>query len=173
MKKHVAFSMIAIAAGILLLSTTAWARGHVAQHQRQQMQRIEQGFAKGDLTAKEYRLLLNEQRQIRQATQRALSDGRLQPGEKYRLGTQLARAGRHIYREKHDRHYRHHCRRRHHHDCDHHRYRGRDRHRYYDRDRPRHRYRHHDRRHYHYHYRGRPSGPRIIIPLPPPPPFWF
>jgi len=80
-----------------------------------QANRISEGVRNGDITRKEYRRLDKEQRGINRAYRRAVSDGHLSRHEHQRLHKLRDRAGRHIYRARHNhatpKRYRHHPRR--------------------------------------------------------------
>ncbi len=82
---------------------TATSRAGIDQRQAQQAQRIRQGVASGELTARETRRLAQEQRQIGRVEHRARADGQLSVHERHRLAGLQARASRDIYRQKHDR----------------------------------------------------------------------
>jgi hypothetical protein len=82
-----------------------------------QANRISKGVRKGNITRKEYRRLNKEQRRIDGAYRRAVSDGHLSRYERQRLNKMWDRAGRNIYRARHNhatpKRYRYHPRRPH------------------------------------------------------------
>lgn len=77
------------------------------QRQDRQKDRIRQGIKSGELTRHEMIKLKNEQKRIRQYTKRAVRDGHLSRSERRTIDRMQDRAGRHIYKAKHNRHYRH------------------------------------------------------------------
>jgi hypothetical protein len=71
--------------------------------ERREAHFIRQGVRSGELTRPETRRLVNEQQRIRRHEAIAKSDGTLTPNERQHLRGELRRAGRHIYRNTHDR----------------------------------------------------------------------
>ena len=71
--------------------------------QDRQHDRIEQGIRSGELTRREARELLREQREIAALEARFRADGRLSPWEYRILDRELDDASRNIRQEKHDR----------------------------------------------------------------------
>ena len=67
-----------------------------------QANRISKGVRNGDITRTEYRHLDKEQRRIDRTYRRAVSDGNLSRYERQRLHKMQDRAGRHIYRARHN-----------------------------------------------------------------------
>jgi hypothetical protein len=71
--------------------------------QDRQRERIQTAMHEGQLTRREFRALMAEQREIRAMERHFLADdGRLDPGEFRRLDRALDRAQRNIREEKHD-----------------------------------------------------------------------
>jgi len=101
------YLLMAAAAGIALtvLASAAWA-GHgspgIDRRQAIQHERIAQGSASGELTMHEQRSLNREQAKISRTEQRMGADGCLNMRERARLHRMQDRAGRHIYRAKHN-----------------------------------------------------------------------
>jgi protein-disulfide isomerase len=75
---------------------------HINQRQQRQQHRIRQGVNKGTLTPREAGQLQAQQARIQQNKLHAKSDGKLSMREKSVLNRQQHRAGRAIYRQKHD-----------------------------------------------------------------------
>lgn len=85
----------------LMWCSSAWAgRSNIRDHR--QTQRIRQGIRSGKITRPEVLILKTEQRRIDRAYHRASADGRLNRRERQRLDKLQDRAGRHIYRAKHN-----------------------------------------------------------------------
>jgi len=81
--------------------SAAWAdRSSIRDHR--QTRRIRQGIRSGEITRPETRRLKKEQRRIDSAYHRAAADGHLNRRERQRLDKMQDRAGRHIYRAKHN-----------------------------------------------------------------------
>lgn len=81
--------------------SSAWAdRSSIRDHR--QTRRIRQGVRSGEITRPEVRRLKMEQRRIDSAYHRASADGHLNWRERQRLDKMQDRAGRHIYRAKHN-----------------------------------------------------------------------
>lgn len=74
----------------------------VDARQRNQIERIRQGVASGELTRDEARRLAREQRSIRRDEAQARADSTVTPGERAELNRDLDRAGRDFRRERHD-----------------------------------------------------------------------
>ena len=68
----------------------------------EQERRIHQGLHSGQLTPGEFRRLENQQARIRATEAQMRADGRLTRGEKAQLAQMQERAGRDIYRYKHN-----------------------------------------------------------------------
>jgi hypothetical protein len=101
MKKFV--SILLSAVFVLGLSIVSLAHTPaINRRERQERQRIQQGICSGELTRREAARLRAEQASIRAYEARAKSDGTLTRRERYRLDYMLGRAGRDIYRQKHD-----------------------------------------------------------------------
>jgi hypothetical protein len=95
---------------LVLASAGAFAHGHDApsfnridQRQAQQEQRIRQGERAGQLTVRESRQLIREQRDIARAERLAKADGRLTLQERQYIERLQDVADRHIAQQKHDR----------------------------------------------------------------------
>jgi len=85
----------------LMWCSAAWAdRSSIRDHR--QTRRIRQGVRSGEITRPEVRRLKMEQRRIDSAYHRASADGHLNWRERQRLDKMQDRAGRHIYRAKHN-----------------------------------------------------------------------
>ncbi len=74
----------------------------VDKRQKVQKERISHGIKNGELTRKETRLLVKEQKHIKRAERRAESDGIVTKRERVRLDRKQDRANRHIRRTKHN-----------------------------------------------------------------------
>ena len=104
----------------LMWCSAAWAdRSSIRDHR--QTRRIRQGIRSSKITRPEVRRLKKEQHRIDSAFHRASADGHLNWRERRRLGKMQDRAGRHIYRAKHN-HFRRHLYR-HYRNCGHRVYR--------------------------------------------------
>lgn len=100
-----------VALALALVAATA-AQAHestprVDQRQAHQAQRIHQGVASGELTARETARLRHQQQHIRHYEQYAKADGRVSAHERQRLHAMQAAASRSIRWQKHDRQERH------------------------------------------------------------------
>jgi hypothetical protein len=87
-------------------SASAFAHGtmpRVDARQDHQSQRIGQGVASGELTAREAVRLEHGQRRVEHAEQRALADGVVTRREQFRLHDLQQAESRRIYVQKHDR----------------------------------------------------------------------
>ena len=71
--------------------------------QERQSDRISRAGRSGELTRREYRMLMSEQRRIADMERRAKADGELTWRERDAIGSAQREAGRHIYGETHDR----------------------------------------------------------------------
>ncbi len=97
-----------IAAALAVLSIAASAQPadsatpRFDQRQAKQEQRIDQGVAKGTLTARETRRLEGQQRAINPAENQAKADGTVTGKERHRLHHMQNHASRDIRRQKHD-----------------------------------------------------------------------
>ena len=74
----------------------------IEANERNQMQRIEQGYRDGSLTNAEYRRLIAEQARIDAMERRALADGRLTPREYNQIHDAQINASQHIKQERTD-----------------------------------------------------------------------
>lgn len=88
--------------GALLLGLSAVSFADINGRQHREQQRIKQGIRSGELTRLEARRLGTEQARIRAYERYARRDGYISPRERARLDRGMDRAGRHIYRQKHD-----------------------------------------------------------------------
>ena len=101
MKRFV--SLLLSAVFLLGLSVVSLAQGRgINRRERQERLRIRHGISSGELTRREAGRLRAEQFRIRAYEARARSDGDITRRERYRLDQLLDRAGRGIYRQKHD-----------------------------------------------------------------------
>ena len=74
----------------------------IAQTQRNQEARIEQGVRSGELTRPEARNLQQQQRAIQSEKRAAKADGVVTSAERQKIKRDQARASRAIYRKKHN-----------------------------------------------------------------------
>jgi CRISPR/Cas system-associated endoribonuclease Cas2 len=100
MKRYLTGTLLLLLA--LGLTMPAFARTSMHHSERNQMRRIQQGIHSGELTRKEARILRREQRNIRRLKQHFVRDGRISRHERRALRKRYAKAGRHIYRFKHN-----------------------------------------------------------------------
>ncbi|MBI5584327.1 MAG: hypothetical protein HY892_10915 [Deltaproteobacteria bacterium] len=82
------------------------ANGPFFDRENRQQRRIHQGVRSGEITPGEYHALRHEQGAIERYRRRAWADGRLSAGEAGRLHQMQDRAGHHIFRAKHNAHWR-------------------------------------------------------------------
>jgi uncharacterized membrane protein YebE (DUF533 family) len=97
--------LISMAIAALFVHQAAQAQESAAgvnQRQHNQMDRIRQGAASGDLTRGETRRLVGEQREIRREESAYRSDGVVTPRERADLHRDLDRSSNHVWRERHD-----------------------------------------------------------------------
>ncbi len=97
--------MTRVTTGLIVLAglITLGAADAQAGSAHRQRVRIADGAEGGSLTRREARGLVREQLHIRREAYRYLNnDGHLGPWERLDLARDLARANRHIYRQKHD-----------------------------------------------------------------------
>ena len=78
----------------------------IRSEQRHQKKRIKQGVASGELTHREARHLKAQQAHITHHMRKAASDGVVTRQERIHIKSEQERAGRNIYRQKHDHQYR-------------------------------------------------------------------
>lgn len=101
MKKAILLSVLTI-----LLGSSAQAQNRQSKRvnvrQEMQKQRIRQGVASGELTRRETRTLVREQKIIRHTERRMTVDGRLSKRERKVLDRMQDRANRDIVRQKND-----------------------------------------------------------------------
>lgn len=91
--------LAAFALPVLAQSTTP----RVDQRQANQQQRIDQGVASGQLTAKEAARLEKGQSRVEKMEQKAKADGNVTPKERARLQKAENKQSKMINKEKHDR----------------------------------------------------------------------
>ena len=103
------FKKIATLAAALLIAGTAFSPVASAdgtpradQRQENQSQRIRQGVASGELTARETKRLVKGQRHVNRLERGAKSDGDVTAAERLRIEKSQDRQSRRIYRQKHD-----------------------------------------------------------------------
>jgi hypothetical protein len=102
MKRLVSIALSA--AFVMGLSIVATAHTpYINRRERHDQQRIRQGIRSGELTRREAGRLEAQQARIRVAERFAKADGELTRRERWHLDNMLDRAGRDIYRQKHDR----------------------------------------------------------------------
>jgi hypothetical protein len=104
--KRVWILVVPIAIVMMALSIGAMAQesaDRMNRREKQQLIRIRQGFAQGDLTRREAAQLLANHRMIRRAEFSARADGRVNRKEQMRLRRMQARANARIYWQRHDR----------------------------------------------------------------------
>jgi len=101
-------SVLLVGSG-LLLATAAPSSAHdwysgrdIDARQTRQYDRIQRARRSGELSGREYRSLLSEQRRIAEMERRAKADGVLTWREREAIHNAQREAGRHIYRESHD-----------------------------------------------------------------------
>lgn len=105
---HMKKLWISVATAALLIAahpaSAAWQGigGRIDARQQQQQARIADGARSGDLTHREVHRLQNEQRAIRCTERSYRSDGVLTRPERRALHSDLNRASRHIYNQRHD-----------------------------------------------------------------------
>ncbi len=100
MKKYLSGTLLLLLA--MGIAIPAFARISLYEIEREQRWRIKDGIHSGELTRKEARTLRREQRDIRRMKRHFLRDGRMSRYERRTLRKRYARAGRHIYRLKHN-----------------------------------------------------------------------
>jgi len=74
----------------------------IQKRERKQQDQIAQGIKSGQLTTKEADILEQEQAKIKQDEERMKADGKLTPQERSKLKREQDRAGKNIYRKKHN-----------------------------------------------------------------------
>jgi hypothetical protein len=89
--------------GALLTPLQAFPQRGIERRQNNQERRIEQGIRSGELTRREVRGLVAEQRRIEREQRRAQADGVVTRREGAAIHHDLNQASRHIARQKHDR----------------------------------------------------------------------
>ena len=101
MKKQILTVALAAIAGAAFAQSPA-ETPRIDKREVRQEQRITNGIASGQLTAKETARLEREQARINTAEARAKSDGVVTARERASLTRKQNRASRHIYKQKHD-----------------------------------------------------------------------
>jgi hypothetical protein len=102
------FKTIATLTAALLIAGTAFSPDATAgtpradQRQQNQAQRIRQGVASGELTARETKRLVKGQRHVNRLERGAKADGDVTAAERLRIEKAQDRQSRRIYRQKHD-----------------------------------------------------------------------
>ena len=94
--------VFASAAGAHAYDFGANATRDIDAKRAQEMRRIEEGREAGQLSAREYRYLMHEQRQIARDERTAKADGYVSPAERARLNAEVNRASADITRLKHN-----------------------------------------------------------------------
>ena len=84
------------------LCTPVLAQGPVDTRQENQKARIKQGVKSGELTKKEARQLVNEQKKVRAAERKAKADGDVTRKEARKLDRKQDKASQKILRQKQD-----------------------------------------------------------------------
>ena len=101
-------TVLIVGSSVLLASAAPsfaydWYSGRdIDARQDRQYDRIERARRSGELSGREYRSLLSEQRHISEVERRAKADGVVTWREREALREAQRDAGRHIYREAHD-----------------------------------------------------------------------
>ena len=101
-------SVLLVGSGLLLATAAPgiaqdWYAGRdIDARQARQYDRIQRARRSGELSGREYRSLLAEQRRIAEMERRAKSDGVLTRREREAIHSAQREARRHIYRESHD-----------------------------------------------------------------------
>jgi hypothetical protein len=103
------FKKIATLTAALLIAGTAFvpvasadSTPRADQRQENQSQRIRQGVASGELTARETKRLVKGQRHVNRLERGAKADGDVTAAERLRIEKSQDRQSRRIYRQKHD-----------------------------------------------------------------------
>ena len=99
MKKVMSILMVAAFGFVCASSAMA---GRIKNRQVHQQKRIHKGIHSGELTCQEVKALEKEQRHVQKTKKKVWSDGKLTPGERIRLERQQDKAGKHIYKLKHN-----------------------------------------------------------------------
>ncbi len=91
-----------LATAIVLGAFFTNANAQIKQHAKNQHHRIAQGVKSGELTKKETRNLIKDQREIRKDVKEAKADGIVTAAEKKDIRQDQRQASRKIYRKKHN-----------------------------------------------------------------------
>lgn len=98
------FIIAASAALVALTAIPAANAQNIRDRQYNQQQRIERGYARGDITPREYHRLQRQQASIQRDKVRARNSGYgMNRYERQRIAERQARASQNIYRQRHDR----------------------------------------------------------------------
>ena len=92
------FLIAAIALGLGINNANA----QVKQHVKQQHHRVKSGVKSGELTKKETRNLVGDQKDVRKEVRLAKADGNISKGEKKIIKKDVKRNSHEIYRKKHN-----------------------------------------------------------------------
>jgi hypothetical protein len=87
---------------VFLAAGISWSGERFHHRQKRQLTRIADGIRSGEITNREFRHLNREQWRIRQFKKRARADGWISRPERKRLHRMHEKAGKHIYRAKHN-----------------------------------------------------------------------
>ncbi len=101
MKKFSVMLAIVFSIACFIFVDAAFA-GRAGKRQVRQKRRIYQGVKSGEITKKEFKHLQREQARVQKSKRRALSDGELTKKERLQIEYKQDKAGRHIYRAKHN-----------------------------------------------------------------------
>jgi hypothetical protein len=104
-RKPIMKPIVVLAAAFALTSACAFAQvatPGVKERQENQVARINQGVASGELTKKEATVLRTEQRAIRAERQAFKADGKLTAAERAQLHRDQNQASKRIYKKKHN-----------------------------------------------------------------------
>lgn len=104
MKKVITVSALLTLIGLLIVQPAL--AGRFGNRQANQKKRIYQGVVSGELTPGETRQLVRQQNHIHKQKRRAWADGTLTTSERIRLERMQDKAGRNIYRLKHNNRFR-------------------------------------------------------------------
>ena len=100
MKKVLAVTALIAFTGLVIVQPVLADRG-AGRHFKQE-KRICKGIENGELTRSETRQLVKQQKRIRKYKRIAWADGKLTGQERVRLERQQNKAGKHIYRLRHN-----------------------------------------------------------------------
>ena len=103
MKKLITLVATPLLAILLLASASTAEAARSDARQRHQAVRIADGKRSGELTRREAKKVVRQQRHIRRVERRARADGHVSAAERARIERKQDRASRNIYRKKHNR----------------------------------------------------------------------